>query len=130
LASLHHNPESGVYSVRFRYDGRNVNRSLRTRDGRQARELVVRIEETIQLIQRGRIEFPPHARAVEFIMADGRMTRAATMSKAIGLKQLFETYQARLPVGHKEESTLVGEQSHLPFLPHGCPSQRSRAVAD
>ena len=73
-AGLHRNPHSGVYSVRFRYDGRNVIRSLRTSNERQAKDLVARIEETIQLIQRGRIDVPPHARAVEFIMSGGLRT--------------------------------------------------------
>jgi hypothetical protein len=54
MASLHRNRTSPHFSIRFRYQGRNVNRSLGTGDQRKANGLCARIEETLQLLARGR----------------------------------------------------------------------------
>lgn len=45
-----------TYRIRFRLNGRNVNRSLKTSDKRRAVTLCSRIEETLDLISRRRVE--------------------------------------------------------------------------
>ena len=74
MASLHRDSKSPNYSIRFRYDGRNVNRSLGTGDRRKATGICSRIEETLCLLESGRIDIPAGADPVEFIFSDGKQT--------------------------------------------------------
>ena len=56
VAYLELDPLSQHYRVRFRYAGKQYKRSLRTTDSREARGLKGRVEETILLLERGRLE--------------------------------------------------------------------------
>ncbi len=62
--------KSRNYFIRFRYQGRNINRSLGTRNRRQAIAKKVRIEETIWLLEEGRIEVPTGVIAYRSFIAD------------------------------------------------------------
>jgi hypothetical protein len=116
MASLHRNRRSPHFSIRFRYQGRNVNRSLGTGDRRKANGLCARIEETLQLLARGRITIPTGTYPIEFICTDGKATAPSPQSKPLGLMKFYAAYQAKLPVGRKEASTLDGEQIHLKHI--------------
>jgi len=129
MASLHRDTKSPNYSVRFRYDGRNVNRSLGTRDKRNASGICSRIQETLRLLESGRIEIPVGADPIEFILSDGRTTEKATTSSDIGLTDFFATYKERLPAGRKEASTLQGEGIHLKHLKrHLGPNRKVQTI--
>ena len=58
MASLERDTPSGRYRIRFRYEGRSFKRSLKTSDRREALSVVGRVDETLRLIQRGRIDVP------------------------------------------------------------------------
>ena len=117
MASLHRDSKSPNYSIRFRYDGRNVNRSLGTGDRRKATGIRSRIEETLRLLESGRIEIPVGANPVEFIFSDGKQTTGKpTKAKSLGLTEFHATYKENLPVGRKEATTLDGEGIHLKHL--------------
>ena len=116
MASIHLDPDSPFYRIRFRHDGRNINRSLKTKDKRRAQALCLQVEETIELVSRGRIEIPADSDPVRYILADGRpggSNKKTPQPKAIGLSSLFATYEDSLPVGRKEESTLISERIHI-----------------
>lgn len=113
MPSLHRDPVSPFYRVRFRYQGRQFNRSLHTKNGRAARATCDRIGEMLDLLGRGLISVPPNTDAVSYLLSDGRVGRRATEHRQLGLSEFFKTYQERLPAGHKEESTLKGEQRHV-----------------
>lgn len=133
MASLHRDDKSPNYSIRFRYQGRNINRSLGTRDKRKASGIRSRVEETIRLIERGRIEIPANVDPIEFILADGQIpengpettTKKAKELKAVGLSKFFAVYREQLPEGRKEESTLEGERIHLKHLKRHLGSNRT-----
>ena len=74
------------------------------------------VEETLNLLDRGRIEVPASVDPIAFILAGGKENRKAKLLKSIGLSKLFETYEARMPAGQKEESTLVSERIHIKHL--------------
>jgi SOS response associated peptidase (SRAP) len=116
VASLEYDTDAENYLVRFRYNGRSYKRSLHTRSEREARAVLGRIEETIHLIERGRIEMPANADPAAFILSDGKRMGEKQNGEALTLKRLFETYEAELPVGAKEESTLEGERRHFKRL--------------
>lgn len=113
MASLHRDNKSPNYSVRFRFQGRNVNRSLGTPDKRRAAGICSRIEETLRLLESGRINVPPGVDPFEYVFSDGKTKSKATSRRDIGLTELYACYQAKLPAGSKEQTTLVGEGIHL-----------------
>lgn len=113
MPSLHQDPRTSVYRVRFRYQGRQVNRSLRTKDRRSARASCDRVGEMLQLVERGLVSVPPSADPIAFVMSDGRVEQHVTETRRLGLSAFFATYQQRLPPGRKEPSTLRGERLHV-----------------
>ena len=116
MASLELDPDSGRYKVRFRLYGAPYKRSLKTRDCKEARSVVERINETIRLIERGRLDMPTDADPVVFVMSDGKHTSKVVAPKIRTLGSLFDAYRMNLPVGSKEESTLEAEDRHIKHL--------------
>jgi hypothetical protein len=80
VAYLELDPLSQHYRVRFRYAGKQYKRSLRTSDSREARGLKGRVEETILLLERGRLEMPNDADPATFILSDGKLAKKQTTS--------------------------------------------------
>lgn len=116
MPSIHKDPASSNFRIRFRYNGRNIQRSLKTSNRRKAVAMCQQVEETLHLIERGRIEIPGGIDVIGFILAGGQVTPQTKPSKSIGLSTLFETYLERLPKGRKEESTLLSERIHVKHL--------------
>ena len=71
MASLLQDRASRCFHVRFRYAGQSYKRSLKTRDKREAKTVLSSVDETIRLIERGRLEMPPDADPGVFILSDG-----------------------------------------------------------
>jgi integrase len=113
MPSLHQDPLSSVYRIRFRYHGRQINRSLRTKERRAARAACDRVGEMLDLVERGLVSVPPSADPIAFVLSDGRVERHVSDSHRLGLADFFATYQERLPEGRKEPTTLKGERLHV-----------------
>lgn len=130
MASLHKDPKSPNYSVRFRFEGRNVNRSLGTPVKSVAVGMCSRIKETLYLLQTARIEVPPGVDPVTFILSDGKALKKTVTRKSIGLNDLYATYLEKLPEGSKEGSTLEGEGIHLNHLKrHLGPGRKVQSIS-
>jgi hypothetical protein len=71
MASLEHDVVSCRFRIRFRYGGRPYKRSRKATHKAEARAVVGRVEETIRLIERGRLAMPPGAAPGSFILSDG-----------------------------------------------------------
>jgi len=113
MAHLELDSSSGRYRVRFRFGGRQYKRSLKTSDYRLAQALVGRIDETIQLLERGRLDLPKDADPGLFILSDGKRLVKPSARRPVSLGELFEEYQATMPAGAKEASTIAGEKRHM-----------------
>lgn len=113
MASLRKDPVSGIFRIRFRFDQRAFNRSLKTKDKKNARSILARVEETIRLIEQGRIEIPANADIAKFILSDGKCDSTKSKPKAVSLKQLLKIYQKRLPDAAKEPLTVALENTHI-----------------
>jgi len=109
MASIQRVKNSPNYTIRFRYQGRNVHRSLGADDRRIAAGICSRVEETIRLLENGRLEIPFGVDPIEFIFSDGKPPKKSVRAQSLGLPQFFTTYREKLPVGSKEDSTLYGE---------------------
>lgn len=116
MPSIHQDASSSNYRIRFRFQGRQIQRSLGTRDRRRAQTLCDRVSDMLALVNRGLVEVPAHADAIAFLLSDGRSEAASLGSKSLGITEFFATYQKRLPSGCKEESTLRGERLHVRHL--------------
>jgi hypothetical protein len=117
MASLQVDPASGRFRVRFRLNGCPYKRSLKTKDEKEARAVVERVDETIRLIERGRLEIPGDADPAVFILSGGKRKSTAVAPKVRTLRALFDCYRKTLPVGAKEQSTLEAEDRQLEPCP-------------
>ena len=116
MASLEYDEESGRYRIRFRYGGSPYKRSLKTTDRHEAAAIVGRVEETIRLLERGRLDMPPDADIGTFILSDGKLEGRPTKPIVRTLIDLFDLYEEKLPEGAKELPTLEGEKIHRNHL--------------
>lgn len=116
MASLEADAASGRFRIRFRYGGESYKRSLKTTDQSEANVVLGRVEETIRLLERGRLEMPPDSDPGVFILSDGKLNGKAVASLVRTLDDLFRIYQEKLPTGAKEDTTLTGENRHIRHL--------------
>ncbi len=77
MATVVRDPDSGVFSVRFRFERQQFKRSLKTKNERAATTALARIEETIGLLERGR---QPH----QFGMICGPVVRSTLAVSSLG----------------------------------------------
>lgn len=124
MASLRQSPRSGRYLVVFRYGGRQYQRSLKTTDPKSAASACARVEDTLRLIEQGRLEIPADVDPADFILADGRLTKPRPTAAPLTIKQLFATYRETLPEAAKEKLTIAGEDIHIAHLKRHFGSHR------
>jgi signal transduction histidine kinase len=93
--------------VRFRYAGRTFKRSLKTLDRREAHDLLGRINDTLRLVEQGRLEMPLGAEPGVFILSDGKHNAKRIAPRIRTVAQLFKAYRDGLPAGAKHSGTDV-----------------------
>jgi integrase len=116
VAHLEHDQRFNIYRIRFRYAGREYKRSLKTDQAREAHAMRGRIEETILLLERGRLEMPANADPAEFILSDGRRGTKPAAPTVFTLGELFKHYEENLLAGTKEKTTRSSEKIHQAHL--------------
>lgn len=118
MASIHRDSKSGIYRIHFRCYGRQYMRSLKTKNLREARGSLGRAEETLLLIERGRLEVPVDVDPGDFVLSDGKTESPKTkvVEKRITLSELIAAYEVGLPKGAKESTTRDGEDIHFEHL--------------
>ena len=82
------------YRLIFRYGGRKFSRSLKTKDAKEAEAVRVRVEENLKLLERGRLELPPEADLVAFLLSDGKIAARPRPEEVrrLALGQLLDLY--------------------------------------
>ncbi len=125
MASIQQDPKSKNFRIRFRFGGRRYFRSLKTTELKVAQSILGRVEETLRLLDQGRLEIPPKAEPGKFILSDGKINSNNPRKKDISLRELLSTYQTRLPHGAKEPSTIRMEKTHIRNLLRLLPKRRS-----
>ena len=73
MAWLQEDPTSGNQHICFRFGGKKFRRSLRTKDKKKATRKLNRLEETIELIDSGRVELPTNVDIPTFLLSDGKL---------------------------------------------------------
>jgi integrase len=108
---------NGQYHLSFRFGGRKLKKSLRTKDARTAEARLRQVEENIRLLEKGRIELPDDADVVEFLLSDGKLDGKQRADRSLRtLRQFGEAFMNGIPENSLEVSTLKGMRIHLDHL--------------
>jgi integrase len=118
MASLSLDAKSGYYRIVFWFGGRQYRRSLRVRDEGRAEAMRGRVEDTLSLIQTGRLSIPTDADPGTFIISDGKLDQKPAVTSTpeqpkTTIGGLIARYEAELPSGAKEANSLRTERIHL-----------------
>ena len=74
MASIHKDDRTGNFIIMFRYGGRQFRRSSETSNKANAVSSKARVEDTIRLLNLGRIAIPVGADPGLWIMSEGKVT--------------------------------------------------------
>lgn len=114
MASLEQ--RAGRFRIVFRFGGQKFHHALNTDNADDAEGCLVRLQENLRLLERGRLELPPGADLPVFLLSDGKLNAKLCVVKPLTLKEFFEHYKAQLPDGAKEANTRYIENIHLAHL--------------
>jgi len=112
VASLQLDPLSGRFRIRFSFGEQEYKRSLKTQVESVARATLGRVEETIRLMEQGRIEIPANVDIGKFILSDGKRHGKIVVQRVLNLNDVIARYQEALPNGAKEANTITTEKLH------------------
>ena len=128
MASLQQEP-TGVFHIIIRISGKRFKRSLGTKLESQAIARRDEIEETIDLINRERLQIPDHMSAIDFVLANGKPSNGSPSTKpqssiaskpdedvSISLTELFNQFFESIPDGNIEPETLKMMHIHKRHL--------------
>src|SRR4029077_20850693 len=97
MASLQFDEASSRFRIRFYFGGQQYKRSIKTKDQKIANGICGRVEETIRLLEQGRLEIPDGAAPAAFILSDGKLTGKPVVQRSLTLAELIDTYRAKYP---------------------------------
>lgn len=125
----------GFFRIIFRYGNKQYRRSLKVRDERRAEAIRGRVEETLSLIQTGRLSVPDGADPGTFILSDGRVQNKLAadptpVPSPATIGMLLAVYQEELPAGAKESNSLRTERIHLRHVERLLGAETSLASVD
>lgn len=85
MAWLERHPTSGRFHLCVRWNGKRKRRSLSTDDTKAAEAIRLCLEENVALLERGRLELPPAADIMTFLLSDGKLA-ASPKTAAVNTK--------------------------------------------
>ncbi len=104
-----------TYSIVFRYGGRKITRSLKTRDIKEAQSRLSRLEENLRLVDAGRLTLPLQADVATFLLSDGKIEQKPVL-RSLTLGAAFSQFFDAIPSKSLEKTTLDGMQIHRRHL--------------
>jgi integrase len=106
--------KSGGWRVRFWFGGIQYFRSLKTNVEKTAKGMLATIEETLGLLETGRLTIPADVEDIgAWIVSGGKVIAKPKVKQTHKLKEVIEDYFASIPVGAKSANSLVTEKTHL-----------------
>ena len=76
MAWLEQASDSGNFKICLRWNGRKKRKSLPTDDPKTAQAILLRFEETVALVERGRLELPASGDIMTFLLSDGKLSES------------------------------------------------------
>jgi integrase len=116
MAWLEQHPTSGRFKICFRWGGRKLKKTVRTDDSAQAEAALLRFQENLDLLERGRLELPAGADLATFLLSDGKLTqkvRDRPAPKPLTLAELRDRYLQAHAHGVLEDNSLQTVRMHL-----------------
>lgn len=107
---------NGRFNVIFRYGGKRYVRSLKTADETRALMRRDEIQETIDLVERGKLTVPEGGDVVTFLMSGGKVLSLPKVTQHFKLSTLFDQFFEALPKDSLEQSTIGLMQIHRRHL--------------
>ena len=107
---------SGNYHISFRFGGQKFKRSLKTKSEQNATARRVRLEETIRLVESGRIDVPAEVDIASFLLSDGKNPKRRAVPRLVRLGDLMRDFFDAVPDGSLEDTTINGMQIHRRHL--------------
>ena len=127
MAWLEKDP-SGTFHLSFRFGGRKFRRTLKTSSEDTAHARKTQLEETIRLVDSGRIEIPKDADVGSFLLSDGKRKKKIVVAVKLTLKQLFTDFFDAIPEGSLETTTVncmhIHKRHFFRHLGEGFPVQQ------
>jgi hypothetical protein len=116
------------YHCTFRFQGRRYYFAVGNVSEDQARAKGLEVDETLALLERGRLEVPEGVALEEFVAAGGKAPVVSARPETVTARQLFDRYLATHANGTLEASSLGTARTHLNQLA-GSLGERFRAQA-
>lgn len=116
MAWLEQHPTSGRFKICFRWGGKQFKKTVKTTNRSDAEAILIRLEENIGLVERGRLQLPPDADIATFLLSDGKITQPPKVEpppKPLSLGELRDLYVKVLSCGPMEAGSLKTTQMHL-----------------
>jgi integrase len=113
---------NGYFHISFRCAGQRFKRSLKTKSHSRAIARKARLEETIHLVECGRLHVPSDVDHAAFLLSDGKTNEkkevggTAVATPPLSLKSVFDAFFAAIPDGNLEQNTLDGMHQHKRHL--------------
>lgn len=104
------------FRIVFRLGGLKHHVGVKAADRKEAEAGLVRLEENLRLVERGRLGVPDGADLGLFLLTDGRLDRKVEVVRPVRLAEMFETYRTQFTAGAKEVITRQMEDIHLNHL--------------
>jgi hypothetical protein len=103
----------GAYYCTFRFQGKRYYFTVGDISEAQARAKGTEVDETLNLIERGRLTVPDGVPLEEFVAAGGKAPVVVERSETFTARRLFDRYLTTLGNGTIKEKSLVTLRSHL-----------------
>jgi hypothetical protein len=97
----------------FRFQGRRYYFTVGDMSEAQAKAKGVEVDETLALIERGRLIVPEGVSLEEFVAAGGKVPLISARPQTATARQLFDSYLATHSNGTVEDSSLGTNRTHL-----------------
>jgi hypothetical protein len=104
------------FRVIFRLGGQKHRVSVNAPDKKDAEACLIRLEENMRLVERGRLAIPDGADVGLFLLSDGKLEQPVAVVRPVRLGEMFETYRTEFTAGAKEAITREMENIHLNHL--------------
>ena len=116
MAWLEREP-SGHFHVRFRIGTRKFKRSLKTKSESAAETRRVRLEETIRLVESGRLTIPADVDVPTYLLSDGRLDQPLAVPDTVKLGRWLDSQAAtRFTFSqngdHQDDPITVDQSNH------------------
>jgi integrase len=119
MAWIEQHPTSGRFKICFRWGEQKIKKTLKVASESAARSALARLEETMDLLERGRLELPAGADIATFLLSDGKIAKKPVptpVEKPLTLSELRDRYVEVHGNGAIEANSLETIKMHFRHL--------------